>query len=156
MELTNKKNGSDHAHILWHMDLSKTESDIAKTDQKTHRHEMILGTCESINFVFAKFARSRKHSTVQFEYSEQGSAKHCRLSRWRTGDTLLPKRFICKPVAAQRFSSHGSMDASETKFSKNITRRKRKKRTRKTHVFSDAQGWSFSCSDFCTFTCSYA
>ena len=119
-------------------------------------NEMLLGTRESSNFVFAKFACSKKHPTVQFEYSEQGSAKHCRLSRWRTGDALFPKRSICKPVAAQRFSSHGSLDASETKFSKYIIRQKRKKRTRRTHVSSDAQGWSFSCFDFCTFTCSFA
>ena len=122
------------------MDLSKTETDIAETDQKLYRNEMLLGTRESSNFVLAKFACSRKHPTVQFEYSEQGSAKHCRLSRWWTGDARILKRTICKPVAAQRFSSHGSMDVSETKFSKNTLGQKRRKGMRKTHVSSDAQG----------------
>ena len=65
MELENKKNGSGAAHTLKQMDLSKTETDIAETDQKPHRNELLLGTRESIKFVFAKFACSRKHSTVQ-------------------------------------------------------------------------------------------
>ena len=82
MELENKKNGSGAAHTLKQMDLSKTETDIAETDQKPHGNELLLGTRESIKFVFAKFACSRRHSTVQFEYSKQGFAKHCRLSRW--------------------------------------------------------------------------